>query len=226
MGYWGFRGRGGFVRLTLAYLNIPFKEENPSLQDWKEKAKDFQKKGLPFPNLPYVIDKDFMCSESMVVPLYLCKREGRLDLIGGESWESRMRLKQLFGVIKDVNSAVSSKIGGKEYKKNFTESTKEGSVLRAKLKGLSEFLGKNNWLVDNTFSFADIVLAYTLYNLRMILRGAGVEDSIENFPNLVALRKRFFEQPGIKEHLKSESWTGKTQFYTLRFPWIKDDGSF
>lgn len=224
MGYWNMKGRGEYDRLIFACLKLPFKEENPAgPQEWGPKAKELNKKGLPFPNLPYIIDGDFMFAESMVIPFYLCKRQGRLDLIGGKSIEDRMRIKQLIGVMKDINNAISKSFFAPDYKKVLEDATKDGATVTETLNKMSKFLGQNTWLVGNKFTIADVIAANCFYQARVAFKSAGVNDVIGNkFTNLATLQDRVFGQPGVKEHIASDYWKTNPIYAPAMIPWMKE----
>ena len=60
LGYWGIRGRGQVPRLLLAYTGLEWTEKKYFSQDeFKGIGKDQTTLGLPFPNLPYLIQGDF-----------------------------------------------------------------------------------------------------------------------------------------------------------------------
>lgn len=57
LGYWGVRGRGHALRLLLEYTGANWQETTyTNDKNWFEKEKFSL--GLPFPNLPYLIDGD------------------------------------------------------------------------------------------------------------------------------------------------------------------------
>ncbi len=62
-GYWSVRGRGQVSRLLLAYSGLKWKDVKYVERDqWVNK--DRSGLGLPFPNLPYLIDGEFKLTES------------------------------------------------------------------------------------------------------------------------------------------------------------------
>ena len=67
LGYWNVRGYGEPSRLLLKHLGIEFQdtrydfgENNDSVDSWYKVKFTL---GLPFPNLPYLIDGDFKLTQ-------------------------------------------------------------------------------------------------------------------------------------------------------------------
>ena len=71
IGYWNIRGLGHPVRNLAHYLGLKFEEKRYEKdEDWFEKDK--KGLGIPFPNLPYIIDGTLKLSESKALMNYLC----------------------------------------------------------------------------------------------------------------------------------------------------------
>lgn len=223
--YWPFKGMGEITRLTFAALKVPYTEHNPtSADDWEAEARDLIAQGFDFPNLPYIKVDDFYLSESRTIPIYLCKKAGRKDMLGGESLENNIRIKEIIGVLGDVGIEVQKTYYmGDQYKGALEETVKDNSKLLRKLGFLSKFLGENDFLVGGHFTVADIMTAYTLYVVRNTLLSAELEDVVARFENLVKHMERVFSQDGIKEYLQTDSWK-RPIVAPNRVPWLKEHG--
>lgn len=80
-GYWGVRGAGQVGRLLLAYTGANWENiKYTSREEWFDKDK--KNLGLPFPNLPYLIDGDFKVTESRAINSYIIKKSGKKELLG------------------------------------------------------------------------------------------------------------------------------------------------
>ena len=80
-GYWGVRGLGQVSRLLLAYTGAVWEDVKYTSPDqWF--GKDKQGLGIPFANLPYLIDGDFKLSESKAINSYIIQRSGNTELLG------------------------------------------------------------------------------------------------------------------------------------------------
>lgn len=73
LGYWGVRGLGQVSRVLLSYTGAAWEDVRyTSPEQWFEKDK--QNLGIPFPNLPYLIDGDFELTESKSINKYIIAR--------------------------------------------------------------------------------------------------------------------------------------------------------
>ena len=73
-GYWPIKGRAEVMRMLDAYLNLGIKEVNYySLEEWNHKKSNF---GGHFPNLPYLVDGDFVITETEAINQYLAQKAG------------------------------------------------------------------------------------------------------------------------------------------------------
>lgn len=220
-GYWGIKGLGEFTRLTLAAIGQAYTEENPaSPQEWGTKAGELAGAGLHFPNLPYIKDGDFYLSESQTIPLYVCMKAGKFELLGGKDLVKNSRIAEIMGVMGDCRMEVFKHIMGPEYKAGLAKAGKAGEKLDRKLMFLSKFLGENDFFLGD-FTLADIYVGYSLYLVSNFILSGEAEDPVSRYPNLVAHRARLFEQPGIKEHVASDAWK-KPLFPPQMFPWVKE----
>lgn len=104
LGYWGIRGIVQPIRFLLAYLGVKYTDKRYiSGEEWFNKDK--LNLGLTFPNIPYYIDNDIQLTESSAIPIYLIKKNNKIELLGqnadGTYNEKEVRVQQITGVIKD-----------------------------------------------------------------------------------------------------------------------------
>lgn len=222
LSYWGIKGLGEFARLTLAYLQLPYTEHNPeSGEAWAQTAGTLAQSGLHFPNLPFVKDGDLYFSESQTIPIYLCRRAGRNDLVGGDDLTAQTRISEIMGVLGDVRTELIKAMFG-DYKTTVAEAVKDGSKIHRKLQFLAKFLGENDWFIGNNFTVLDIMAGYTFYIGGIVTRSATGTNAIEAFPTLQAHAQRLLEQPGIKEHVASDKWK-RPFFPPTMIDWITEE---
>ncbi|KAK3262510.1 hypothetical protein CYMTET_28640 [Cymbomonas tetramitiformis] len=128
IGYWDHRGLGQVVRLTLAYLEIPFEDKrykvgDPPNFDKAVWAEDKYNLGLALPNLPYVLIPEGVCGpdgdlaskpsvRSVSFPLKLTQTYAILrffarthDLLGATEPE-RTRADMLVESMRDIQDAL------------------------------------------------------------------------------------------------------------------------
>ena len=74
LGYWGIRGHVHQIRILLSYVGVPFEDKT---YDTKESWFDKDKKtlGLPFPNIPYIIEGSFKLTESTAIHRYVASKK-------------------------------------------------------------------------------------------------------------------------------------------------------
>ena len=90
IGYWKIRGLGAPIRLLLQYAAAEYEDviyecgDAPEFDDkcWTEKKFTM---GMPFPNLPYLVDSDFKLTQSLAILRYL---GNKLGLAGSSQKES------------------------------------------------------------------------------------------------------------------------------------------
>jgi glutathione S-transferase len=76
LGYWGIRGLGQVSRLLLAYTGAVWEDvKYTQREQWFDQDK--KNLGIPFANLPYLIDGDFKLSESKAINQYIIHRSGK-----------------------------------------------------------------------------------------------------------------------------------------------------
>jgi glutathione S-transferase len=181
LGYWGIRGRGQVPRLLLAYTGLKWTNKAyTTREEWFQTDK--QNLGLPFPNLPYLIDGKVKLSESDALLRYIPKRAGKQELLG-KTIEDEAVINNILGVIHDVQTPTLTLCFNEKF-----EEEKE-KVYQDKIKGkvdlLYKFLGDKDWFLGY-LTVADFRAAEAVSYLEGIW-----PTHFKEYPKLSALRNRF-----------------------------------
>lgn len=115
LGYWKIKARGEPLRILMHYLNIEFEERNFSINEW---FLNKDKMGFDFPNLPFLIDGEKKLTESQTIILYLCRKKGRLDLLGNGEKE-KLKHSMIYSVLNDIYERVYIICNTSDYRKKF-----------------------------------------------------------------------------------------------------------
>ncbi len=196
-GYWPFKGRAEPIRLLLALLKIEYKEVNPkSRKLFKQSAKDL---GLPFHNLPYLIDGKTKIAESTAIPLYVAWKAGRIDLFGGENLE-RVQHQMVCGVLLDVQQVVIEVIFRPDYEVVWELKEK---FLYEKIEELSTFLAEKPFFLGQ-LTYSDLIFFVSYEAAELIATSFGKPSFFEKYQNLKLLYNRVAALEGIREYLKND----------------------
>ena len=196
LGYWKICGLANTARMILVYGNVEFKnvmyeqkgkDEGYSRTEWTD-AKKENKMGLPFPNLPYLIDNKtgLKLTESRAIYRYLCRQ----FKIGVQSDPELATADMVCGVIGDAMKSFTGLCYG-----NYPEGKDDylKNKLPKKFKLLNDFVGDKKFVSGDTISYADFDLYYAIFaNLKMD------KEWIKNYPNL----QRFYDDMGKLEGVK------------------------
>lgn len=125
------------------YTEIQYVEDD----DWF--VRDKFNLGLPFPNLPYIIDGDVKLTEFTALFDYLADTYGKPEWVG--NGQDKYTVRMLRGLFEDVASGLYHTTIEPEGKR---EKTLESEVL-AKLRYVKTFLGAKEYLLGY-FTVADI----------------------------------------------------------------------
>ena len=80
LGYWPAKGRAELIQYTAAYLGVSLEAVTETGETWNDAH--IQELGLPFSNLPYLIDGEFKFSESLMIVAYIAKKAGKPEFLG------------------------------------------------------------------------------------------------------------------------------------------------
>ena len=204
--YWNSKGWGEPIRQLLHYLKIDYEDITWSDDEgwYARKAEfftDLEKK--PFPNSPFLVDGDFILTESSVIPYYICKKFERMDLYG-KTFHDEIRVRQVNAVLNELHAHTIMLIfGTADSTKWLTVSMKEGGKISNVLERLSRFLAQKDFVVGY-LTMADFKLAYQLKYIRNAALSIGLEDPIVGkYDNLVALVKRVAGLPELEGYAGS-----------------------
>ncbi|XP_013400620.1 glutathione S-transferase Mu 3 isoform X2 [Lingula anatina] len=199
LGYWSIRGLAQPIRLLLNYVGEEFEDrkyECGPAPDFNREAWTSVKHtlGLPYPNLPYLIDGDRKVVQSNAILRYI----GRKHNLCGTTEEERIRADIMENQSMDFRNGFVRLCYGK-----FDEAVKEAylSALPGTLKQFEEFLGDNQWFAGANLTFADFPMYELLDQHRLFAPGC-----LDAYPKLTAFMKRFEALPAIEQYMKSDKF--------------------
>ncbi len=200
-GYWGIRGSGEKIRLLLAYLGVEYKEVNPTGEEWfgSQKA-EHTKNGMPFVNMPYLVDGDFQITESNAIPVYIAGKANRPEIFGN-TYQERARIAQTIGVLDDVAKALIPVIIGKEQKSSLEG---ENSTVNKKWAQFSEYLADKKFLHGDVVTFADLYFEAIVEIYQWVVEKTEIENEFSKYENLKELFTNIRNLDGVKEYLASD----------------------
>ena len=135
MGYWKIRGLGELVRLTLNYLKQDYEDEQfETPEQWFPTKFS---RGIPFPNLPFLVDGDHKQTETTAIIEYLCAKYNPALL--GTTPEERGTVSMLRNILMEANG----KIRGLCY----SQDSKDAVIKQAieSLTPVHEFMDGKKW---------------------------------------------------------------------------------
>lgn len=191
LGYWGIQALNQPIRLLLAYLGQEYKEV--TYKDFAEWQEDKVKLGLNFPNLPYLVDGEINLTESSAIPVYLCHKAGKNELLGKEGID-RSTHQQLVGVLKDLADLAWITI-----RAEIPEETLKihRAKLDAKFAQIDKFLEGKQYLLGY-FTYADILLKYYSDIYNKLAAALKTDTFTLNLKEISAHNERVSEIPEIK----------------------------
>ncbi|CAG7836442.1 unnamed protein product [Allacma fusca] len=197
LAYWDIRGLAQPIRLLLEHVNA----------DWEDKyyicgpAPGFDKTtwfsekenlGLPFPNLPYLVDGDVKLVQSGAIIRYLARKH---DLLG-KTPEEQTRVDLVDHQINDFRSSFTGMCYNpkfNEMKSNYLES------LPTKLKQFSDYLGDRKFFAGDNVTFVDFIV-YEMLDQHKLLE----PTCLDNFQNLRNFVNNIESLERIAAYLKSD----------------------
>ncbi|BES88189.1 unnamed protein product [Nesidiocoris tenuis] len=187
--YFDKKGRGEPIRWLLSYLNKEFEDKRIQIEEWPK-----IRNGILFGQLPVLDVNGKRLYQTDAICRYLA-REG--NLAGDNSLESQ-EIDSIVGSYTDLFTAVVplwsvSDPKEKEELKDKLKSTTIPSYFK-----IYDDIAKSGYLANGKLSWADIFFIATLSTLDYLLSS----DVIADYPNLVALRTKIINLPGIKEWIE------------------------
>ena len=195
LGYWEIRGLAQSIRYLLAYLEVEYTNKMYPVTDGPEFNTDAWfvdakfKLGLDFPNLPYMIDGDFMVSESDAIMKYIATKWSP-ELLG-QGTEKFATVQMLSGVIYDLNQKLNAAYSNP----NKAEIAEVGMQ---KIKFIADFLADKQFLVGD-ITYVD----FYLFSLCQYMEFLSDGDVYVKHPNLLQHFNRVKELPSIAAYMKS-----------------------
>ncbi|XP_003386865.1 PREDICTED: glutathione S-transferase Mu 3-like [Amphimedon queenslandica] len=196
IGYWSIRGLAQPIRLLLKYAGIEFENvtytqaEAPSFsrEGWLSVKHTL---GLPFPNLPYLIDGDVKITQTNAILTYL----GRKANLYGKTEADMATVDMLLNVAMDFRNGFVRLCYSSQM-----ESMKEEylKTVRAKLEEMSKYLGDKPWFAGNEITFPDFHF-YEMFDQHKEFH----PQLFDGLDNLKAYMDRFEALPAIKSYMDS-----------------------
>ena len=192
-GYWNVRGfhRANPCCYLLNYANVDYDTSTYQITEnsWFEVKSGT---GIPFPNLPYIIDGDFKLSESMAVAQYICGKF-KPELLGTTPQE-KARIYQLQNIVAEISSeSIKPFYAHDDRNAHIANYTKQVELLVTYLASKTYLIGDNLTLPD--FLFFEVI------NYAVKLSDSAI---LTTYPTLQAYHDRIKNLPGLKEYLESD----------------------
>jgi glutathione S-transferase len=197
LGYWGNKAITEPIRWLLCYLQADhITEYNPSsAEEWFNGRR--AEVGGPFPNMPYFKDDDYVLTESAAIPVYICVKLNREDLLG-KTIEDKCKVRQIEGVLNDMRIELWTVLFSGEMAQELHQMyLLPEHPMSQKAAQMAKFLGQKEWLLGY-FSYADILLAYYAELSTAIAASLGQRGLFDIHDNVRALVKRVRAIPKIK----------------------------
>ncbi|GAV06461.1 hypothetical protein RvY_16447 [Ramazzottius varieornatus] len=199
LGYWNIRGLVNSIRLLLEHVGQKYEYQAVDGEKWFGGQKHSM--GLPFPNLPYLIDGNTKLTQSRAILKYLARKHGLV----ATSEEEMQKQDMVDGVLLDIQN----NWGRLVYASEDFEQEKQ-KFMKEKVdnfRGLDKWLSNQQYVTGNKLNFLDFALLEQLEG-----HAAAMPELLNQFPNLQKYRERMMNLKGVKEYLTSdrnpEDWNG------------------
>ena len=215
LGYWKIQGLGQPIRLLLEYAGIPYEEKVSHCVEKADGSFDksswFDEKfkiGLPFPNLPYLIDGELKLTQTIAILQHLADEAG----LAGKSPEERASATMLFGLSQDVRKQYTNAA----YNPRFDD-MRDGLVDHLKSTALPELeayvgatphggkakrsSGNGLHLVGGAMTYVDLLW------FDLLAQFLKIEPTVlDNLPNLKEIHATVLGTPSIAAYLASPKY--------------------
>ncbi|MFQ4145631.1 glutathione S-transferase family protein [Chlorogloeopsis sp. ULAP02] len=181
--YGGARSRASIVQWYIEELGIPYEFIMLDMQAGEHRKPEYLAIN-PMGKVPAIVDGNLQIWESGAILLYLDEKYGKVK----HSLEERAKIAQwvLFG-----NSTLSTGI--------FMEATREQELPRL-MTPLNEILQRQQFLLGNTFTVADVAVGSVLAYITTLLK-----LNLSIYPALFTYCKRLSERPAFQKSIGSRS---------------------
>lgn len=209
IGYWGFKGRSEVVKMAATFLGFKYEEV-----DYKDPNKWFGDDkinlGIPFANLPYLIDGDAKVSETAAICDYLVLKANRPELLGTTN-EEKAHIRSIQNIASDIFGDVMKLKEPRDVsQQKIANLGKEGSVFD-KVSNLSKYLGQKTYFTGK-LSIADLNVVAYVFIADFIIRSAGGESLLQKFPNIGKLVQLITSDEKLKARMASPESKNKPLF--------------
>eukprot|EP00571_Detonula_confervacea_P014709 CAMPEP_0172297628 /NCGR_PEP_ID=MMETSP1058-20130122/573_1 /TAXON_ID=83371 /ORGANISM="Detonula confervacea, Strain CCMP 353" /LENGTH=227 /DNA_ID=CAMNT_0013006797 /DNA_START=54 /DNA_END=737 /DNA_ORIENTATION=+ len=199
LGYWKIRGLASAIRFQLKYSNVSFDEEvyeqgdAPGLSNAEWLDVKF-KKGLAYPNLPYLKDGAYSLTESGAIHRY-CAKKWCPELLCDDDAELYGKAEMAWGVYSDLKSFFTT---GCYMGDGNKKALGEAAIPRFAL--VAKELSNNKFLAGDRLCCADFAFVELIEMMDFISDGEifKVHQSLKDY------RDRMFALPKMKEGLVEE----------------------
>ncbi|XP_051822286.1 hematopoietic prostaglandin D synthase [Antechinus flavipes] len=190
--YFNMRGRAEIIRYLFAYLEIQYEDHRISQDDWPT-----VKQTVPFGKIPILEVDGVPLHQSLAIGRFLAREAG----LAGKTKLEQCQVDAIIDTLDDFMSRFPWAEKKKDIKdRMFNELlTNDAPSL---LQDLDLYLGKKDWFVGNSVTWADFywdICSTTLLVLK--------NDLLDKHPKLVALRKKVQSIPVISDWIKQRPET-------------------
>jgi len=225
LGYWGIRGLAQPIRFLLVSAGVPFSEvrlgvlQDGTLLNESEESEDWDSVrstlGMPFPNLPYLIDTSggplVSLSQSNAILRYLARR---FDYYG-DSENDRIEIDVLQDEAYDFRNEIidTAYTLGEEYAAVFEQFST--NTLPHYLDSFETYLAQRdnkNFFVGSRLSLVDFILYELFWQMTLMVPNSITATSR---PTLFAFINAFEKAPRIANYLQSEYYIE----HPINSPW-------
>ena len=159
--------------------------------------------GLPFPNLPYLIDGDMKVCQSMAVLKYVANKRPDLNLMGHDE-RSRAECAMIESEFADAKAKMTSLMYREGQGIGDTIPYLETELPR-QLNLFELFLGTKKWFAGENLTIADFLMRE--YLDCAVLFSGNSELLSASYPQLTGFKTRFEAIPPIAGYLSSDRFS-------------------
>lgn len=199
LGYWKIRGLAQPIRLLLTYAGEDFENVMYEQGDAPDYSRESwmsvkQSMGLDFPNLPYYMDGDVKITQSNAILKHIARKH-KLD---GATEKEKAVVDMMLDQAMDLRNGIVRLCYNKDY-----ESLK-GDYFKNIPTALALFekkLENSLWFAGDKITVCDFPIYELLDQLRLMK-----EDSLNNYPKLLAFLSRFEALPSLQKYMASDQF--------------------
>ena len=203
LGYWKIRGLAQPIRLLLEHTGMPYEDEQYECGD----APGFDRSawqsvkfslGLPFPNLPYLIDGDIRLTQSNAILRHIAEEHG----MAGSTPAERATVSMLADCAMDLRNAIVRAVYVEQAQYEQARRNLMTKMVPGMMSRLVKCLDGKDWFASASGSsptFIDFVLYELMDQLRTMEPGC-----LDAYPQTTAFLARFEALPKIAAYMASD----------------------